>query len=137
MPNEPCPGVLLHHSLPNGSAHFDLLLSRDPNPQDADARCLVSFRLNEPPEMHAAGAIDCHRMPDHRAHYLTHEGEVGGGRGDVRRVGSYMVRWIEDSADVARFELRTDAGTAQCEASRVDAVGGWKMIVRPGAGAGR
>lgn len=30
--------------------------------------------------------LPCHQLPDHRLIYLDHEGEIGGGRGSVRRL---------------------------------------------------
>lgn len=72
--------VLLEHLINGQIDHLDLMLERDAE----DDRRLITFRL--PPEAHldSPGAWPATRLPDHRAHYLTHEGDIGGGRGEVR-----------------------------------------------------
>ena len=75
--------VVLRHDLPDGSFHFYLMLERG----GALATWRISAALGDLP---ADGAEAC-RLDDHRLHYLTHEGDLGGGRGSVRRVdeGTY------------------------------------------------
>lgn len=103
--------VLLQHTLPDGTAHFDLLLERAapgaalesagerggggggdgasparPAAGDPDDRCLIAFRLaarvDDPAERPCFGE----RLEDHRRAYLTYEGEVSNNRGHVARV---------------------------------------------------
>ena len=73
--------VLLRHDLPDGSSHFDWMMQRA-GPVVGEGR-LVTFRVSVP--IQDAAAFDAERIPDHRAIYLDYEGEVSGGRGQVRR----------------------------------------------------
>ncbi len=141
MTLETCPGVLLLHSLPDGSSHFDLLLSTDPEPKDADSRCLIALRLAVRLQLGEARSFAAERIGDHRAHYLEYEGPIdggaAGGRGGVRRVECYGVRWIERRADRLEFELIHDAGIARCVVDNAGIGAGGAMNVRPVGGAGR
>jgi hypothetical protein len=67
--------VVLRH-VGYGRTHFDILIDIDGGP----LRSWRSFDWppTEPPEP----------RPDHRRHYLTHEGQVSGNRGTVERVAS-------------------------------------------------
>lgn len=47
---------------------------------------LTTFRVGQPPHHTSAQAFDAERIGDHRADYLTYEGPISGGRGDVQRV---------------------------------------------------
>jgi hypothetical protein len=69
--------VVLHHTdIP--APHFDLLFE-----SKIPARALVASRLSEWPPTSSA---TIERIPDHRRHYLTHEGPVSNDRGSVHRV---------------------------------------------------
>lgn len=83
--------VLLRHTLPDGSSHFDWMLEVAPNAP------LRTFRLDQPPE--APAAFFARSMPDHRHAYLSYEGPVSGGRGSVVRVRTGEVL---DYAELAR-----------------------------------
>ncbi|MBX7103891.1 MAG: hypothetical protein K1X57_07410 [Gemmataceae bacterium] len=68
--------VILHHDWP--TSHFDLMLEV--------GLVLKTWRVNRVPiagEPEQAEAID-----DHRLEYLTYEGPISRGRGNVRRVES-------------------------------------------------
>lgn len=73
------PFVVLHHTgVP--AAHYDLLIDV------GESLPLLTWRLPTwppPPQPFIA-----QRQPDHRRFYLTHEGPVSGGRGEVRRVAN-------------------------------------------------
>jgi hypothetical protein len=105
------PMVLLRHTLPDGSHHFDWLLSRctlEMAAADPDARDVITLRLDTRPDLwtpHSEGeALDAQQLPDHRRFYLTHEGNVApatpGGplRGRVERIAQGM--WA--SSDLAQ-----------------------------------
>lgn len=73
--------VLLRHDTPDGGWHYDWLI--DPG----EGAPLVSFRLGGRLDEAGDGAsLVAERMADHRRVYLTHEGEISGGRGRVRRI---------------------------------------------------
>lgn len=78
--------VLLRHDLPDGSWHIDWLIDL---PGDDPGR-VPTFRLTlSPLEGHRDLTAD--RLEDHRRHYLDYEGDIGGGRGEVRRLTSGVV----------------------------------------------
>lgn len=69
--------------------------------------------------------MECRMLPDHRLAYLEYEGEVSGGRGNVRRVeaGEYSVErrsaneWVVAITGrklVGRVELRQTGETPSC-----------------------
>ena len=67
--------AVLHH-VGHGEPHYDLLIGREDEP-------LVTFRL---PCWPVVSRVEITPLPDHRPLYLTYEGPVSGGRGEVRRV---------------------------------------------------
>lgn len=86
------PAVQLLHSLPDGSAHIDLMIA-----VDAEAmQPLVTFRLPHPvDELKAGEAVEITALGGHRPQYLTYEGPLSGDRGSVARVWAGRARWIE------------------------------------------
>ncbi len=80
------PCVLLLHDEPDGGWHFDWMLARWPEVEDERGPGpLITFRTHVRPDEDVHG-FDAERVADHRAAYLMREGEVSGGRGQVRRV---------------------------------------------------
>lgn len=69
--------VVLHHTLLDGSSHYDWLLE-----PAADAP-LLSLRVPAPL---TAGTFPVERLADHRRIYLTFEGDIGARRGSVKRI---------------------------------------------------
>ncbi|NUQ67337.1 MAG: hypothetical protein HUU18_03520 [Phycisphaerales bacterium] len=84
--------VLLHHTLPDATSHYDWLTS----PPGREGHGLVAFRLEH--RLDASG-WDCQqasRLPEHRRLYLTYEGDLTGDRGHVRRVArGICLEWVE------------------------------------------
>lgn len=77
--------VVLQHDLPDGTTHFDWLLSVDAKSE----KPLISFRTDTRPDtISESGWVDLEQRPDHRPEYLTLEGEIEGGRGKVTRLAS-------------------------------------------------
>ncbi len=76
--------VILLHTLPDGSTHFDWFIEM---PTRFDDHRLLSFRSGVRPD-HSNPDIVFHveHLPNHRVHYLTHEGDIGADRGEVIRV---------------------------------------------------
>ena len=68
--------VVLHHA-GHGEPHYDLMLDVSP---DSDLR---TWRVYHWPPMAMTRVV---RLSDHRRRYLTYEGPISGGRGEVRRV---------------------------------------------------
>ena len=84
--------VVLEHTQ-NGSRHFDLMLE-----------CGGALRTFSFARFPAANA-SCERLFDHRMRYLDFEGDIGRGKGAVRRVESGGCEMIEDSPTVVRVML--------------------------------
>ncbi|MBX3359026.1 MAG: hypothetical protein KF745_11450 [Phycisphaeraceae bacterium] len=76
--------VLLEHTLPDGSVHFDWLFEPDGPPLGG----LLSFRVQERMDQPGCTEVRALSRPDHRRAYLEFEGEVSGGRGSVRRIAA-------------------------------------------------
>lgn len=84
--------VVLRHTAPDGAWHFDWLIETRPS-TGPDDRSLLSFRTASLPT--EAPAFEAERIADHRAHYLDFQGDIGQGRGVVRRAaaGKAEARW--------------------------------------------
>lgn len=96
--------VLLKHTLPDGSFHYDWMLARTAEPEDDD-RDLVTFRVADRIDRGMTDPVRTVRLDDHRAAYLHFEGDIGRGRGSVRRVdaGECVIERDEPGAFVARI----------------------------------
>lgn len=78
--------VILRHTLPDGSWHHDWLIERP------GLALVPTWRTGrDRPDDPALPSFDALRIGEHRAHYLSHEGEVPGGRGSVVRVAEGVV----------------------------------------------
>lgn len=88
--------VLLEHTLPDGSLHFDWLIER---PRDQSEHRMITFRCQIDPLADQNQPWIGHRLPDHRAHYITHEGPVSNDRGAVRRLWSHPCLVTEEGPD--------------------------------------
>ena len=86
------PTVLLRHTLPDGSHHFDWLLARD-----ADGP-LLTFRLQTDISSDG-GRFEGLLLPDHRRAYLEYEGPISRNRGHVIRVAQGACEVISESPD--------------------------------------
>lgn len=102
MPERPtCPVAQLLHTLPDGSAHVDLLLAPAPR------RCvaLVTFRLpRRVDDLRPGDRLEARRIADHRRRYLVYEGPVSRNRGVVKRLARGFACW--DLAAEDRLRLR-------------------------------
>jgi hypothetical protein len=99
--------VLLLHELPDGTSHYDWLITPDgPRASGGAPAGLISFRVSERIDLLGGGGLDGRgalrfgalRLPEHRAAYLDLEGEVSGGRGRVKRLarGELAVNELAD-----------------------------------------
>lgn len=104
--------VLLLHTLPDGSSHYDWMIDppvpqqRTPTGQiDPNARDLLTFRVQERIDLPRVEAFNATRLENHRRLYLTFEGEIGpavaGGpsRGTVKRIARGRVSRFLERAD--------------------------------------
>ncbi len=129
--------VLLEHSRPDGTAHFDWLLARSEEVEAAE-RDLLTFRVNVRVDEIEEGTADAARLPDHRGRYLWFEGDLGGQRGVVRRVAEGLCQIERDipGSAVARFRW-TVGGWRTLRASAICGPSGmpdaWLLEIEPSA----
>lgn len=88
MPTPSAKTVLLLHTLPDGSSHFDWLIDwRENQVPDLGDGLLLTFRVAEfLPSLPLGTKLSATRLPDHRRLYLSYEGSVSRNRGTVRRI---------------------------------------------------
>ncbi len=91
--------VLLKHTLPDGSWHYDWLLATAGDALGNGASLLLAFRVFVEVNSPSAAAFVAQRLVDHRADYLTYEGEIQGNRGSVSRI----------AVGTCRIDVRTDS----------------------------
>lgn len=72
--------VLLLHRVREGEWHYDWMIER------GGPGGLITFRVRERIDRDGVREFEAERIGDHRAEYLTFEGQVSGGRGTVERV---------------------------------------------------
>ena len=119
----PSPVVILLHTLPDGSSHYDWLTSLP----GRDEVGLVAFRLDVSPLEPGWSRLMAVRMPDHRRLYLKYEGAVSGGRGDVRRVAAgECLAWEEREGEIVA-ELAFEGVRVEIRARRIDRER-WELI---------
>ena len=95
--------VIQFHETDQGN-HFDLMLEA--------GEALVTFRLPVRPDELAEGQeIVVPRLADHRRIYLTYEGEIGAGRGNVRIVDRGI--YTAGRADEQLWEVRLEGARAR------------------------
>ena len=106
MPRRPCSPrtVVLRHTMPDGSHHFDWLFERagGTGARDDD-RVLVTWRLADRPDR--AETVDAERIEDHRRVYLSYEGPVSRARGEVMRVAEGVCEIIRDDDEGFEAEV--------------------------------
>lgn len=77
----PLPTAQLLHELPDGTHHIDWMIGRDGQGRQP----LITFRLPSRLDQVAPGeSLALERIADHRPAYLSYEGPISGGRGNVR-----------------------------------------------------
>ena len=96
-----------------GPVHYDLMLDR--------GESLATWQLSASPvDLAAGGQLPARRLADHRRAYLTYEGPLSGGRGQVAIVdrGTYEPRSIRK--DRWRVQLTGSQIAGQFELVRGD-----------------
>lgn len=102
--------VLLEHTVehPRPGVHWDLMIELPGRDK------LATWRLTHDPTKQA-GAIEAARIGEHRRAYLDYEGDIGGGRGSVRRVDRGESLLLESSEKRIVVELRGAVLRCRCE----------------------
>jgi hypothetical protein len=101
--------VLLKHTLPDESFHYDWMFARSERIED-DERTLVTFRVLTRVDLDMPEPVRAERLPDHRAIYLRFEGEIGAGRGRVSRVAQGECSIERDEPGEFRARIRWEDG---------------------------
>jgi hypothetical protein len=111
------PSVLLLHTLPDGSSHYDWMIRR-PDGGGGGGGGLITFRLSERLDAFRGLAFVAQRLADHRREYLAYEGEIPGDRGRVQRIAEGSFEFEADAPE--RFCVRGHLGSlsARIEGSR-------------------
>lgn len=99
--------ALLEHATDQAS-HWDLLI------EQPGEEGLATWRLGDDPTA-AATPIAAERIQNHRRIYLTFEGPLSGGRGQVRRIAAGDARWVEFTAERTVVRLDGDKLTGEFE----------------------
>ena len=90
--------ILEHHPGPNGprSLHWDFMLEIPDATEDVALR---AWALDQKPQPEVV--VNAEELPPHRRHYLSYEGPVSGGRGEVTRLdrGTYERKGDASEAD--------------------------------------
>lgn len=102
--------VVLRHTLPDGSVHLDWMIER----VDAAAG-LITFRMDIGVNLSKPGEMKAERIGDHRREYLTYEGAVSGGRGDVVRIAEFGILELVESGGRLRVVLEREASGGRME----------------------
>ena len=86
------PTVQLRHELADGQWHVDWMLARD------ETSPLVTIQLKDRLDRLEKGlAVLGNFLGDHRRRYLTYEGPLTGGRGEVHQVATgHLLKWVCD-----------------------------------------
>ena len=126
--------VILRHTLPDGSTHLDLMLERAPacprSAADPDDRRLITFQLPDPLPTDDASPIDARRLPEHRAHYLDHEGPIDTARGRVDRLLTGRLDDLDETPDRLEGAFTTRAAVTRLLARRI-AADHWRLTLDP------
>jgi hypothetical protein len=136
--------VVVRHTEPGGGWHFDWMIDRVRGRDRVegaagDALELMTFRTMVRPDDAMVRSFDAERTPDHRAAYLTREGEVSGGRGTVARVAAGWC--VVASLEAHRIDVTVDTGGGARRivgrwigTSGADGLGEWRFVVGDGPG---
>ena len=97
--------TVLHHTLPDTSqraSHWDLLMEHP----SLDAEKVLCFEVLTPISSWTS-PTKLTRLPNHRRLYLTYEGPISEGRGQVSQVATGTVAWLPSSQGILHAHLLT------------------------------
>lgn len=108
------PSVVLVHEVPGVGPHLDWMIApAGCDLADPDARALMTWRLAAGVEVFGGERFWGVRLPPHRVRYLVFQGDIGGGRGTVRRIWAGLVRTTTvDAAGGGGFVVESSGGAA-------------------------
>ena len=88
---------VIHQHSGYGELHYDLMLSR--------GEALATWRLATAPlDLQIGDETHARKRPDHRQDYLSYEGPISGGRGEVKMIDKGTYELLRELPD--RWEIR-------------------------------
>ncbi len=116
--------VILEHSTDQQQVHFDFMLEAD--------GVLATWQLEINPITLQLGQRQAAvQLADHRLTYLTYEGPISGGRGQVRRVQQGSYENVDKGVDSWRFRLAGETMTGEFLLTRQGSTNQWLLILVP------
>lgn len=118
--------MILRHTLPDGSWHFDWLV------ESPGLEAVPTWRTGHArPDDPGVEAFEARRIGEHRRLYLDFEGEIAGGRGRVERVAWGEV--VDAQWGEGELVLSADfAGRAARLVGRLIEVDRWRFVALHG-----
>ena len=110
--------VVQEHTTPEG-VHWDLMIEK--------GEVLMTFRLPEPPENALDHAVRIVRISDHTPKFLTYEGPVQKGTGQVRIVERGTFRLRVETDDVITLDLQGTILHGSFTLTRVEGTS-WELV---------
>jgi len=106
------PTALLRHRTPAGD-HYDWLMGQPDYATDPGSGLWTARIAVASWDWHDEGSFLLQRLPDHRRAYLSYQGPISGGRGEVVRVdeGSVGLASVADGRMICRVRLQRFQGT--------------------------
>lgn len=105
--------VVLHHTMPSYSdrlSHWDIMIE--------EGEDLLTWALLDEPFSQVIQ--ESQRLNNHRLEYLEYEGEISGGRGNVKRWDNGEINFLSSSADSYEFEMKGERLKARAKLKRED-----------------
>ena len=100
--------VLLKHTLPDGSWHYDWLIEQ---PACTHEHRLLALKTQIRPDLLAKAPFETLKLQDHRVQYLNYEGPISKGRGTVQRIAAGIVESFLLTPDSIKTLIRWDDQT--------------------------
>ena len=111
--------VVQHHQVNESEEHWDLML------EDGDA--LATWQVPEPPAQWGKMGI-CRELSPHRKAYLTWQGPISSGRGQVAIVAGGEFTTILRNENLWRLRLAGGRISGLLELSRID-LENWRLLL--------
>jgi hypothetical protein len=113
--------VVQEHTTPAG-VHWDLMLEQ--------GEALTTFRLEQPPQAAREGIVRAVNICDHPLRFLTYEGPVQKGTGQVRIVDRGSCDVVDEAGGVITLQFRGTILQGGFALRQVEGVS-WQLAPRP------
>jgi hypothetical protein len=112
--------VVQEHTTPDG-VHWDLMLEK--------GDVLTTFRLEQPPEVVSVSTVQATKIFDHSLRFLTYEGPVQKGMGQVRIVERGTGEASVEGEDVITLRLQGATLQGDFTLTRIEGIS-WRLAPR-------